>query len=191
MHSKGFIKLDRNILNWRWYKNANTLKLFMHLLIIANYSDAEFENQVVKRGQLITGRKKLSEDTGLSEQEVRTALNHLISTKEITIKSSKKYSLITINNYDYFQDATNALVSQSTNNQPTTNQQLTNNQPQYKNNNKEKNNKNNKNNKNCENNNYYYFNKYLDYLNSKEYYLKHRHASYTLEDFENHSLFND
>ena len=45
-----YIKLDRNILNWRWYKDANTFRLFIHLLLKANIRDHDFEHVTIRRG---------------------------------------------------------------------------------------------------------------------------------------------
>ncbi len=139
MKEIGFVKIDRKILNWRWYKNINTFKLFMHLLLNANFCDAQFETHTIKRGQLVTGRKQLSADTGLSERQVRTALNNLKTTNNVTIKPTSKYSIITIVDYEKYLDSTGTL----TNNRPANDQQSTSNRPQYKNNKKNKNNKNN------------------------------------------------
>lgn len=117
-----WIKLHSKILNWEWYKDYKTKSLFIHCLLKANWQDGKYRGVKVPRGSFITGRKKLSEELGMSEQNIKTALNHLKSTNEITIKSTKKFSIISINNYDMYQQ---------TNQQ--TNQQLTNNQPQSKN----------------------------------------------------------
>ena len=134
MFESGFIKLNRNILSWRWYSDVITFRVFLHLLLKANYKDGEFEIHTIKRGQLVTGRKSLAKELKLSEQSIRTALEHLKSTNEITIKATSKYSIITINSYDKYQSVTNT----STNNQPTANQQPTSNQQQYKKNKKDK-----------------------------------------------------
>ena len=86
----------------------------------------------IKRGQLVTGRKALAAQTGLSEQTVRTSLKHLKLTGEITIISTNERSVITIVNYGKFQDVPEMLTSTSTNSltndQPATNQQLTTNE---------------------------------------------------------------
>ena len=91
---EGWIKLHRKLTEWEWYKDNNTKSLFIHLLLMANHKDGRFQGQEGKRGQLITGRKVLSVQTGLSEQQIRTGLNKLISTNEITIKTTNKNSLI-------------------------------------------------------------------------------------------------
>ena len=137
MREQGFIKLHRSIVDWRWYKDINTCHLFMHLLLMANFTDADFRSHTIKRGQLVTSLSHLSEQTGLSVQQVRTALNHLKSTNDVTIKSTSKYTIITIENYE-----TDELSTQtSTNNQQRSNKQSTNNQQQYNKDNKDKKNK--------------------------------------------------
>ena len=64
----------------------------------------------------------------MSEQEIKTAIKHLISTNEITSVSTRKYTIFTVNNYNSYQIATNTV----TNDQPTPNQHPTNDQPQCK-----------------------------------------------------------
>lgn len=126
---EGWIKLYRKLLNWEWYGDPNMVALWIHLILAANYEDKRWHGMLIKRGQLITGRKALSEATGISEQSIRTCLERLKSTNEITIKTTNKYSIITICEFDSYQDAeelTNQQINQQlTNNQPTTNQQLT------------------------------------------------------------------
>lgn len=123
----GWIKLHRKITEWEWYKDLATSKLFIHLVIMANHEDKSWQGVEVKRGQLITGRKVLAEETGLSEQQIRTSLTKLKSTSEITINSTNKYTIVTVCEYETYQ-LTNNDINQQVNQQP--NQQSTNNQPQ-------------------------------------------------------------
>ncbi len=181
MRTDGFVMLSRSILDWRWYKNPNTMRLFLHLLLCANYTDGEFETHIIKRGQLVTGRKILSKELNLSEREIRTALDHLKTTNDIAIKSTAQYSIITILNYEKFASATKQATNdrpttdqQSTSERPTTDQQSTNERPQY--------NKYNKNNK---------YNKY-----NKHRYTDSKNDMYTLSDeeieaFKSKSLYTD
>lgn len=119
----GWVKIHRDILSdeWEWYGDANTTYLFMCLVILANHQPTNWRGETIDRGQILTGRKQLSEKLGISEQNIRTSLDKLKSTNKITIKSTNKYSVISIKNYDLYQQSTN----NPTNNQPTTNQQLT------------------------------------------------------------------
>ena len=125
---EGWIKLHRKFVSWEWFTDFKTSHLFLYLLLSANHEDKNWRGQKVKRGQLITGRKSLSEKTGLSEQTIRTSIDRLKSTNEITIKTTNKNSLITVLNYDFYQNketANQQTNQQLTNKQPTTNQQLT------------------------------------------------------------------
>ncbi len=122
----GFILIHRKIVKeWEWYNNVNDRLVWFHCLLSANWCDGWYNGKLIPRGSFVTGRKKLSTEIGLTEQQVRTSLEHLKSTNNITIKSFNKYSVITINNYNKYQLPTNNI----TNNQPTSNQQVTNNQP--------------------------------------------------------------
>lgn len=104
-----WIALDRNILSWRWYKDVATKSLFLHLLLKANVTDHGFKDQTIFRGELATSIASLSDETGLSQKQVRTALRHLVSTGEITkraIKGHGGFTVISIARYDFYQSQT-------------------------------------------------------------------------------------
>lgn len=122
---EGWIKLYRKFINWGWFKKSEMVHLFIYILLKANSMDREFEGLTVKRGQLITSRKAIHDDTGLSEQTIRTCLKRLANGNEINIKSTKAYTLITVCKYDSYNVGSKLTNQQLTNNQPTTNQQLT------------------------------------------------------------------
>ena len=128
--NNGFIILDRKMLNWGWYQNINTKTLFLHCLFKANWKDGEFQGKKIPRGSFVTSLSKLSEELSSNKQKltlqvIRTSLKHLVSTNELTIKSTNKYTVITVNNYDNYQDLNKYLNNQLTNKQQTTNKQLT------------------------------------------------------------------
>lgn len=100
-----YIKIERKILDWEWYKNLNTCRLFFHLLLKANWKDGRFEGESVPTGSFVSSISKLSDETGLTQREVRTAINHLKMTRELTVKGHAKYSVFTINNYCQYQDS--------------------------------------------------------------------------------------
>ena len=113
-----WIKIDRKILNWEWYQDATTFKLFIHILIKANWKDAKFKGIEVKRGQFVTSLNKLAEEAGLSFQQVRTALDKLIATHSITKTSYENFTVITVENYDIYQENSKGVTNyqQSSNN---------------------------------------------------------------------------
>lgn len=113
----GYILIHRKLLNWQWYKDSNTLHLFIDLLLDANYEDSKVGFQIIKRGQCITSLKRIHENTGLTFQEIRTSLSKLEKSGEINKQTTNKYSIITINKYNDYQE----LNKQLTNKQQTTN----------------------------------------------------------------------
>ncbi|WP_099369561.1 hypothetical protein [Sphingobacterium sp. 1.A.5] len=124
----GWIKLHRSLLDWEWYKDLNTRSLFLHLLIRANHKENKFQGNTIKRGQILTGINSLSFETSLSIQKLRTSLNKLKSTNDITIESTNKNSIITIVNYDFYQSIDDSQqAEQQTDNNQSTNKQQTNN----------------------------------------------------------------
>lgn len=138
---QGYIKLHRSLLDWEWYNDSVVKDVFLHLLLSANHKDNKYKGIEIKKGQLLTGRLKLASDLNLTEMQIRTALKKLKSTNEITIKTTSKYSIISIKNWDKYQQDNQQDNQQITNKQPTNNQQITTN-------NNEKNDKNDKNVKN-------------------------------------------
>jgi len=59
---------------------------------------------VVKEGQLITGRKTLSEETGLPETTIERILTYLESEHQIGQQKTTKFRLITIVNWKDYQN---------------------------------------------------------------------------------------
>lgn len=104
--NEGFISLYRSILNWEWYSDVPTRCLFIHLLLTVEYKSRRIMGKNIKRGQRLCSIRTLAREVGLSERQVRTALNHLKATHEVTHLSSPEGTVITIKNYDMYQIAT-------------------------------------------------------------------------------------
>ena len=123
--STGWIKLHRKILDNAIFKNDKLFRVFMYLLLKAGHSEREqlLGDSIVqlKSGQWATGRKAISRDTGLTEQNVRTAITKLEKLGILTIKATSKYSIFSIANWDNYQQDN----QQVTKYQPTSNQQVT------------------------------------------------------------------
>ena len=129
----GWIKIHRQILDWEWYSDNNAFRVFMHLILKANHKDKRFKGMELKAGSVVTSRDILAIETGLSVQQIRTSLDKLKLTNEITSETSSKGTIIQLVNYEKYQIAT----SETTKEQPKNNQQVTTN----KNDKKEKNEK--------------------------------------------------
>lgn len=125
MLENGYIRAYRSIVRWGWYKDIPTCKLWLHLLLCANYEPCEFMGRKVQAGELVTSYASLAEGSGLSIQQVRTALSKLKKTGEIEVATNRHYTVITITKYGLYQQTDN---TQSTDNQHTDNTPVTDNQ---------------------------------------------------------------
>lgn len=98
-----FIKIDRKILEWEWYRNEHTKNVFLHCLLKANWKDTKIEGKIIPRGAFISSVGKIAEELELTTAEVRTALKHLNLTNEITSKGTNRNTVFTVTNYDLYQ----------------------------------------------------------------------------------------
>ena len=121
MMNNGWIKVHRKILEWEWYNEPNTFRLFFHILLKANHKPNKYRGVLIETGQIMTGLHLLSNETGLSVRSVRTCLNRLKSTNEITIKTSTQGSIIQIVKYSDYQIQTSEVTNErQTNDKRTT-----------------------------------------------------------------------
>lgn len=108
----GWIKLHRQIVNWEWYSDTKTFRLFLHLLLKANHKDNNHKGKLIKKGCLVTCRELLSVQTGMSVREIRTCLERLKLTNEIAIKTNSKGTEIEIVNYEKYQSTPNEMPNE-------------------------------------------------------------------------------
>lgn len=99
----GYIKIHRKITEWEWYRDINTTRLFVHLLLTVNFRDKKYKGRIVPRGSVSTTIARLSEETALTIKEVRTACEHLVSTGEISKITTNRETIIKVHNYDVYQ----------------------------------------------------------------------------------------
>lgn len=140
MLESGYVRLYRSLLSWEWYTDTNTKTVFLHLILTANWEPKKWRGITIERGQRIFSYSKLAKEVRLSVQSVRTAINHLKSTGEITCSGTAEYSIATVKNYDLYQQPT----SETTSDQQAINKRPTNDQQQLKKDKESKNDKNDK-----------------------------------------------
>ena len=112
----------RSFLDWEWYPDTNCVRLALHFILKANYRAKKWKGLIIDRGQLVTSRGQLSEETGLSEMQIRTAIDKLDNCGFITKSGTRKYTIITVCNYDLYQQAQDGFDNGC---KPTDNQQIT------------------------------------------------------------------
>ena len=135
MENNTWIKLFRKFTEWEWYDDTVTKSVFLHFLLKANYEDREWKGITIKRGSFVTSLDSIYNElnkiyrTGkingnsnrISMRSIRTAISHLIMTKEVTKETTPSYTIISINNYDEYQQMTKKVATK----RQTTDKQLT------------------------------------------------------------------
>lgn len=103
----GYIKVFRSIMDKGWYKDSECVALWLHLLLKANHKEAEFMlgYSIVKLlpGQLVTGRKSLSYETGISESKIERILKLFEIEQQIEQQTNSRNRIITILSWDAYQ----------------------------------------------------------------------------------------
>ena len=73
----GWISLHRKTIQTDWYTNIPAKVLAIHLLLRVNETPDTWHGVTIERGSFVTSRAHLSEETGLTQQQIRTALRVL------------------------------------------------------------------------------------------------------------------
>lgn len=125
----GFISLHRKLLEWEWWEDHNTTRLFVYFLLKANWKDKKWRGKIIKRGSFVTSYAKIQNETGLTQRQIRTSLNKLKTTSEVTSKATSKNTLVTVVKYDLYQidelKTTSKTTSKETNERQTNDKQTT------------------------------------------------------------------
>jgi hypothetical protein len=100
-----WIKLHKSLLDWEWYSNSKMLHLWIHILLSANKVDKKWQSIEIKRGQFVTSLIKIASYLNLSIRTIRTNLLRLQKSKDIVIKTTNKFTIITVVNYSIAQDS--------------------------------------------------------------------------------------
>lgn len=121
----GYIKLFRQIVDWEWYDDIPTCRLFIHLLLKVNHADHNWKGKKIERGSCITSLASLSTETNLSVKQIRRALSNLSKTGEIDKIGTSQNTLIIVLKYADFQGQTSVEGKQKANGGQTKDMQKT------------------------------------------------------------------
>jgi hypothetical protein len=119
-----YIKLYRKTLNSEVMKDPALLAVWVYLLLNAQWKakTVKFHGRWMKTqpGQLITGTQKIAEATGLTRDIVRRCLKDLAPTGKgaITRQSTRQGSIITICNWELYQNGNGKSPNESPNEAP-------------------------------------------------------------------------
>jgi len=104
---KGFVKIWRKILDAGWIKNHKLCAFWLWCLLKATHKEFNaivgLQTVHLLPGQFIFGLLKASDETALSIREIRTILEFLKKSENVTIKTTNKFSIITVINWSIYQ----------------------------------------------------------------------------------------
>ena len=100
----GFIVIDRNIEDWRWWGNPTAMGIWLLILVKANWKDGFFQGEPIPRGSFATSLPNLAMEIGLSESTVRRWLKRFEEDGQIEQKVTNRYRVIKVLNYAKYQD---------------------------------------------------------------------------------------
>ncbi len=133
---QGYIKLYRQMWDKGWSKHPNYVAVWVYLLKEATHEPREYfwngKTIVLQEGEFITGRKKISEETGVNESSVERILNYFKNEQQIEQRKTTTSRLISICNWNKFQKGEQPF-EQRMNNERTTNEQRMNTKQECKN----------------------------------------------------------
>ncbi len=105
---KGFIKLDRSIFEHWIFQDAEKFRAFVDLIQLARWKEEKLlignELVIIPRGSYYTSELKLAERWGWSRKKTREFLKLLETEQMITKKGTTKGTMLTIENYRFYQD---------------------------------------------------------------------------------------
>lgn len=105
--NQGYVRLWRKSLDAGWIRNHKLWAFWTYCLLKASYKefDAIVGLQVVHLlpGQFIFGLRVASKETGLTIREIRTIIDFLRKAGNLTIKTTNKFSIISIVNWHIYQ----------------------------------------------------------------------------------------
>lgn len=130
----GYIIFNRQVFNDPRYKTLTSIQrdLLIHCIVNATYLPAADKyfgpiKVTTKRGQLAVTLSELQNELGkgVTRQNVRSALKRLEQLDYLTCKSTNKYTLVTVENYDFLVNCNEKPTHNSTQGQHTSNTQAT------------------------------------------------------------------
>ncbi len=116
----GWVKLHRKLINWEWYNDANTMRVFIHLLLKANRKKGSFRGVSIDVGEVYTTERNLASELGMTRGQIRHALSNLKTTQDTTTKPTARGTVLQVINYKLYQETTQSTTTKQPAVQPLT-----------------------------------------------------------------------
>ena len=126
---KGYIKMYRKFKESFLYNDSQAVHLWVHLLLSVNYKDKDLlvsGNKItIKKGSMLTSRQSLERDTKINQSKIQRLLKLFESEQLIEQQTNNKNRIISITNWDLYQQS-EQLIEQQVNSKRTAGEQQVN-----------------------------------------------------------------
>ena len=120
-----FVKQSRALPDWEYWNCPNDVAVLNHIGQRVTFKPHGYKGIHLDVRQCVIGRDELGKECGLSPQNIRTSLNHLVKSGVITIEPTNRGTVITLVKY-YLFDNQYGRINQRDNHSSTNGQPLTN-----------------------------------------------------------------
>jgi uncharacterized phage protein (TIGR02220 family) len=121
----GWIKLHRTIQNSKFGKNPELFHLFAVILLRANHKDGfTKDGTLIKAGQFMTSQIGLANEFKYKEMKMHRMLSRLKSEGQIDVSATSKNTIITVTNWEYYQQGDGVIDEQVRNKQGSDEEQV-------------------------------------------------------------------
>ncbi len=90
------------LLESRWAYDRKTHRFFLYLMGKANWDSVRYKDITLERGDILATLKELSEESGLTVSEVRTAIKHLKSSGDLKTTRYGRNQIIHLSTYSRY-----------------------------------------------------------------------------------------
>lgn len=98
-----YLKIPYSILDCGWISSPNTFLVFIHMMLLANRKPHNYKGDVIDRGEVLASYEFLASHTGLSVQNVRTAVKNLKKSNMISHRKIDRTNVFRIIKYMDYQ----------------------------------------------------------------------------------------
>lgn len=109
---RGFTKFPNSLRCAPWRNKPKTVAVYFFLRINANHFENGFDKITIYPGEVVSGRAQIAAETGLTEDEVRTAISHLKRSGHITSRSTNSYTVFSFTDKENWGDIADCIPSE-------------------------------------------------------------------------------
>ena len=115
--NRGFIKVWRKTVDAGWLQNHKLCAFWLWCLLKATHKEYDLivgcQQVHLMPGDFVFGLNKASEELAMSIRSIRTIINFLKKSQNLTIKTTNKFSIISIVNWDIYQQTETTIDTQN------------------------------------------------------------------------------